>query len=103
MLKKHGFLRVGAIVNQTKLSDVFYNIDEIKRLLDLAIEKGVEIVTFPELSVTGYTCQDLFLNRDLLENTLAGLELFRNIVRPIPLFSLWGLQSRYRIPYIIVQ
>ncbi len=77
MLKKHGFLRVGAIVNQTKLSDVFYNIDEIKRLLDLAIEKGVEIVTFPELSVTGYTCQDLFLNRDLLENTLAGLELLK--------------------------
>lgn len=73
MLKKYGFLRVGAIVNQTRLTDVFYNVKEIKRMLDLAIEQGVEIVTFPELSVTGYTCQDMFLNSDLLDNTLQGL------------------------------
>ena len=74
MLKQYGYVRVGAIVNQTRLADVFYNVNEMKRMLDQAIQSGVEIVSFPELSITGYTCQDLFLTDDLLNQTLAGLE-----------------------------
>lgn len=73
MLKQYGYVRVGAIVNETRLADVNYNVNEIKRMLDKAIEEGVEIVTFPELSITGYTCQDLFLTDDLLNQTLNGL------------------------------
>ena len=61
MLKQFGFLRVGAAVNALKISDIFYNVEEMKNILDQALEKGVEILTFPELSITGYTCQDLFL------------------------------------------
>lgn len=73
MLKKYGFVRVGAAVNQLQLANVSYNVQEMKRILDEAIDKGIEILTFPELSITGYTCQDLFLNDDLLAGTLKGL------------------------------
>lgn len=73
MLKEYGFVRVGAAVNKLKVADINYNVDEIINVLDEAIQKGIEIITFPELSLTGYTCYDLFLNDDLLDNTLKGL------------------------------
>lgn len=73
MLKKYGYVRVGAAVNELKIADVAYNVAEMKRLLTEAIAHGIEILTFPELSLTGYTCQDLFLNDDLWEATLEGL------------------------------
>lgn len=73
MLKKYGFVRVGAAVNQLQLANVSFNVQEMKRILDEAIDKGIEILTFPELSITGYTCQDLFLNDDLLAGVLKGL------------------------------
>lgn len=66
MLKEYGYVRVGAAVNKLKIADIHYNVDEMKKILDKAIEQGIEIITFPELSLTGYTCQDLFLNDDLL-------------------------------------
>ncbi|MDE5855590.1 MAG: hypothetical protein K2H06_00935, partial [Anaeroplasmataceae bacterium] len=74
MLKKYGYARVGAAVNKLKIADVTYNVEEMKKILDRAIEKGIEILTFPELSITGYTAQDLFLNDDLIKGTLVGLE-----------------------------
>ncbi len=74
MLKKYGYVRVGAAVNKLKIADITYNVEEMKRILDEAIDKGIEILTFPELSIAGYTCQDLFLNDDLLRATLEGLE-----------------------------
>lgn len=74
MLKKYGYVRVGAAVNKLKIADITYNVEEMKKILDEAIEKGIEILTFPELSITGYTAQDLFLNADLIKGTLVGLE-----------------------------
>lgn len=78
MLKKFGFVRVGAAVNALKIADVTYNVKEMKNIIKDAYKKGVEILVFPELSITGYTCQDLFLNDDLLQNTLKGLEELKN-------------------------
>lgn len=74
MLKQYGFVRVGAAVNKLRIADISYNVEEIKRILDEAIESGIEILTFPELSITGYTAQDLFLNDNLIKGTLNGLE-----------------------------
>ncbi|MCM1557010.1 MAG: NAD(+) synthase [Anaeroplasma bactoclasticum] len=74
MLKKYGYVRVGAAVNKLKIADITYNVEEMKKILDEAINKGIEILTFPELSITGYTAQDLFLTDDLIKGTLVGLE-----------------------------
>lgn len=73
MLKQYGYVRVGACVNELRITDVFYNVEEIKKNICLAIEKGIEILCFPELSLTGYTCQDLFLNEDLITHTMQAL------------------------------
>ena len=73
MLKKYGFVRVGAIVNEIHLADVGYNVSKIKELITEAYEKGIEIAVFPELSLCGYTIQDMVLTDDLLNNVLKGL------------------------------
>ncbi len=78
MLKEYGFVRVGSAINKLKVADIKYNVNEIIKILDDAINKGIEIITFPELSLTGYTCYDLFLNDDLLNNTIKGLEKLKN-------------------------
>ncbi|MGM9969380.1 MAG: NAD(+) synthase [Anaeroplasma sp.] len=73
MLKEYGYFRVGAIVNKIKLADVDYNVNEIINLLDEAEKLGIEIATFPELSICGYTVQDLFLNDDLYNKCISGI------------------------------
>ena len=55
-----GFVRVAAVVPRVKVADVDANIAEICRLAEDAERQEVSIAVFPELSVTGYTCADLF-------------------------------------------
>lgn len=73
MQKKFGFMRIGAVVPELKISDVIFNVTEIKKMMEKAYKNGVEITLFPELCLTGYTCADLFLNEYLLDKALTGL------------------------------
>ncbi len=73
MYTKFGFVRVGAAVPSLKISNVLENVNTIKNLMKEAEEKGIEITVFPELSLTGYTCGDLFLNESLLDSSIKGL------------------------------
>ena len=57
---KYGFIKVAAAVPAVKVADVMYNVQEIERLVMMAETEHAEVVVFPELSITGYTCQDLF-------------------------------------------
>ena len=59
----YGFVKVAAAVPLVQVADCFYNIEKIEGLMRQASEKGVQIIAFPELSVTGYTCLDLFARR----------------------------------------
>lgn len=77
MLKEYGYIRVGAIVNEIHLCDPIWNALEIIRNLKIVEEKGVEIVTTPELSLTGYTAQDMFLNDDLYQGVLKAIEMLK--------------------------
>ncbi len=74
MKSNYGFVRVGAAVPKLQVADCEYNVSEIKQQIDLAISEGVEIVCFPELSLTGYTCGDLFFLQQLQQNALEGLQ-----------------------------
>ena len=56
---KYGFLTVAAAIPSVRVADLHYNLEEIKRLIDEAERQHVEVVVFPELSLTGYTCQGL--------------------------------------------
>lgn len=62
----YGFVKVAAAVPHVKVADCKYNIQEIEKLMYTANEKGVQVVVFPELSITGYTCGDLFGQQQLL-------------------------------------
>lgn len=70
---KHGYVKVAAAVPYVKVADCYYNVERIKQMLEEADSQGVEIVTFPELCITGYTCGDLFLQPFLLESANKAL------------------------------
>ena len=62
-----GYITVAAAVPATRVADVQYNVEEIERLIVEAEKRGVELLVFPELCITGYTCQDLFRSVHLLD------------------------------------
>ena len=66
---KYGIIKVATAVPTVKVADCVSNIKEIESLIAQAEGQGVEIVVFPELCVTGYTCQDLFRQQLLLDAT----------------------------------
>ncbi|MGL4773711.1 MAG: NAD(+) synthase [Clostridium sp.] len=67
------FIKVGSACPKVKVSDVEYNVSNIKECIDTAVNDGVKILCFPELSITSYTCGDLFLQRKLLEQSYNGI------------------------------
>ena len=52
---QHGFIKVAAAIPPIKVADCEYNILQIENIVAQAEGKGVEIIVFPELCVTGYT------------------------------------------------
>ncbi len=71
---KDGYIRVGAATPPMHLGDCAANAREMIALMRQAHERKVKILAFPELSLTGYTLGDLFLQRALLDGALNGLE-----------------------------
>ncbi len=74
-MTNYGFITVAAAIPSMKVADVQYNVEEIERLVVKAEEEGVELLVFPELCVTGYTCQDLFRSAHLLDASDEALSL----------------------------
>lgn len=62
---RYGFVRVAAATPSVKVADCEYNVARIIEMITAAEEQGVSVLVFPELSITGYTCSDLF-NQQLL-------------------------------------
>lgn len=69
----YGFVKVAAAIPNVRVTDCFYNIRQIERLMRDAVDKGVQIIAFPELSVSSYTCMDLFAQETLLRNAEKAL------------------------------
>lgn len=57
---KDGFIRVAAATPKTRVTDIDYNREQITRLIKDAASSDCSLIVFPELSITGYTCGDLF-------------------------------------------
>ncbi|WP_289834139.1 NAD(+) synthase, partial [Parabacteroides goldsteinii] len=64
---------VAAAVPHVQVADCFYNIQQMEGLMRQASDKGVQIIAFPEMSVTAYTCLDLFAQQTLLKNAEQAL------------------------------
>jgi NAD+ synthase (glutamine-hydrolysing) len=86
-MNKHGFVRVAAAVPQVRVGDCAFNAERIVGLMKRAGEQGVAVLVFPELSLTGYTCGDLFQQPKLLAGAYdslgavldAGLQSFHGL------------------------
>jgi len=68
-----GFYRTAAAVPQIRVADIAFNLGEIKKLVSEAEKKTVSLIVFPELSITGYTCGDLFLQETVLSGVASAL------------------------------
>ena len=58
-----GFVKVASAIPKVKVADCRHNVVEINHLIHEAAMSEVQIVVFPELSITGYTCGDLFFQK----------------------------------------
>ena len=67
---KDGFIKVAACTPEIKVADVEFNKQQILKMIDECAREGVKIAVFPELCITGYTCQDLFFQGMLLDEAL---------------------------------
>ena len=83
-------MRVAAAVPALHVADCRQNAQEVKRQIAEAIEEGVEVICFPELTLTGYTCADLFFTQQLQQNALAALEDVCAYTREKPIIVLIG-------------
>ena len=70
---KYGFLRVTAASPALRVADPAFNAARIIEKINAEAEKGTEVLVFPELSLSGYTCGDLFLQEPLLDGCMAAL------------------------------
>ena len=90
-MKENGFVRVGALVNKLSLGNVIENAKEISRQIKKAYEAGVEIIVTPELSLTGYTCGDMFLQDKLIKDSIIGLEYVLSETKSLNIISIIGM------------
>lgn len=89
-----GFVRVAAVVPRVKVADVDANIAEICRLVEDAERQEVSIAVFPELSVTGYTCADLFGQQLLIGKAEEGIKQLKSFSRGKKLTMVVGVPVR---------
>lgn len=87
----YGFVKVAAVVPHIKVADCKYNAGEIEREISNAEDAGVEIVVFPELCMTGYTCGDLFSQNLLLEGAEIGLMQVLSNTRQLDVVCILGM------------
>jgi len=88
---KHGFVRVAAAVPELKVGACSYNTGKISEMIREAENAGVEIIVFPELSITAYTCADLFQQDRLLRSALDGLEKIARLTGDMKIVVIAGL------------
>lgn len=92
-----GFMRVGAASPKLKVADCEYNTAQIKQVIDQAITEQVQVLCFPELCITSYSCGDLFYQKALLDKAVESLLEITRYLEPHPsLIAIVGLPLQVR-------
>lgn len=92
----YGFVKVASAVPSVKVADCRYNILQIESLIAQAEGKGIEVICFPELSITAYTCGDLFSQQLLLDEAEMALISLLDFTRSLNIISIVGFPLPYR-------
>ena len=88
---KYGFVKVAAAIPSVKVADCKFNAQQIDTQIAIADGKGVQIIVFPELCITGYSCADLFGQTLLLEESEIALMQIMNNTRQMDIISIVGM------------
>lgn len=91
-----GFVRIAAAVPELKVSDVLFNTEKIIELIHVAEENRTQVVCFPELCITGYTCADLFFQQQLQEEVLKALSEIQMATLSVSCAVIVGAPLRFR-------
>jgi len=87
----NGFIKVAAAIPYVRIGDTYYNIRETIKQVVKANLQGVEIIVFPELGVTGYSCQDLFRSRLLLDSAENALQELKEATKEMDIVVIVGM------------
>lgn len=90
-MSNFGFVRIATATPKLRVTDVAYNVNEMVNICRQAAEAGVQFLIFPELAFTGYTCGDLFFQRELRQATLDGLQTLLSETEGMPMVIAVGL------------
>ncbi len=84
-------MRVCAAVPQVRIADVEFNLSKIKEMVNMAVSRETDIITFPELGVTGYTCGDLFEYPLLTDKAMEAVGEIKEFSKNLPIFISVGV------------
>lgn len=90
MNKKYGYVRVAASVPELKVANVDFNTKEVIKEIKTLYKEGVQIVTFPELCLTGYTCADLFSQDILITKSKEAIKEVMDSTKSLDIISIIG-------------
>ncbi len=90
-MRTGSYFRVATCAPFVKVGDTQHNLSQALRVIDEAIDEGAQVVLMPELSLTGYTCGDLFLHSSLRRSALEALEKLAIETRGKAITSIVGL------------
>ncbi|MGN0654795.1 MAG: NAD(+) synthase [Oscillospiraceae bacterium] len=88
---KDGFVKIACACPALKVADCDFNADRIIELITSACLQGVKVVCFPELSITGYTCEDLFFQSTLIDSAEESLLRIAKQTSGLDIVSIVGL------------
>ena len=94
-MDNHGFVRVAAGIPSVKIADPSANTAGIVALMQQAVEEQVQMVCFPELCITSYTCGDLFGQGLLLDEAESALAELLKESEGLPVIALVGMPVRH--------
>ena len=92
----YGFVKVASAIPTIKVADCDYNEKQIENLVVQAEGKGVEIICFPELCITGYTCGDLFSQQLLIDSSENALFKLLDFTRSLNIITIIGMPIQCR-------
>ena len=93
---EHGFVNVAAAIPSVHVADVSYNVVKIILAMTDAERNGAEVVVFPELSLTGYSCQDLFAQQTLLASAEEGMVKLLEATAQLDVIGIVGAPVPFR-------
>ena len=95
MNNQYGYMRVAAAVPRVHIADAHRNAEGALKIMQEAFNEGVEIVVMPELSLVGYTCGDMVLQKKLLKDSESALAWLMQETADIPTIGIVGLPVVY--------